>query len=190
MEDTIMSRYFTCHWQNRLWAPNINWNNRPIRSAGSTQFGPRGVLGGRGHAVYIISLNDGQLYLGGRMSVSRIVSRDEAVRVRGTDDLYDVDEWVIDETPEGGSRLHLTRRLAPELTHRLCWIMASGDEQGLCFVSQTHLSPQATRGVHELTEGSAHLLDEIISLTDRMPRTGELITVTEALLRRLRQGSH
>ena len=42
---------------------------------------------------------------------------------------------------------------------------------------------QATRGVRELTPESAAMLDRIIKVTDPLPNEGQLLTVTEELLR-------
>jgi hypothetical protein len=60
--------------------------------------------------------------------------------------------------------------------------MASGEERGLCLVSDTHLDTQATRGVRELTAESAELLGRLIALSDAMPRAGGLVPVTNEML--------
>ncbi len=177
-----MSRFFTCHWQNKYWNPDCNSEGKPIRSSGGNRYTSRGIAGGRGHKAYIVSMLDGQLYLGGRMTVSRIVSREEAVRIRGNDRLYPADEWLIDDTLEGGTSLHLRRRLAPKVAQQIRCILASGEERGLFFVSDTHLDVQATRGVRELTAESAEFLDRIITLTDAMPPDEKLVTVTDEML--------
>ena len=78
LEGDVMVRYWTCHWQNRFWRGDVNTENTPCRSSGSNSFRKRGVS--PGGIAYIISLADGQLLLGGRMTVKKIVSRDEAVR--------------------------------------------------------------------------------------------------------------
>jgi hypothetical protein len=54
--------------------------------------------------------------------------------------------------------------------------------KGLFFTSDTHLDNQATRGIRELTPESAVLLDRIIEVTDRLPRTGQMLTVTEDIV--------
>jgi hypothetical protein len=179
-----MARYWTCHWQSRLWRDDINAEFDPIDGSGSNQFRKRGVA--PGDVVYIVSLSGGRLYLGGRMPVRRIVSRPEAVRIFGTDNLYEADEWVIDEE-RSGTPLHLHRRLAPEVTRQIRCIMADGSERGLCFVDQDNLDGQATRGIRRLAPESAELFDRIIAVTDAMPRTGRLITVTEAMLHAVRR---
>ncbi len=175
-------RFWTCHWQFRYWRTDVNRENQPIRGSGGNRYTSRGIRGGCGHSAYIVSMSAGHLYLGGRMCVSRIVSRAEAVRIRGTDQLYPADEWLIDDTPEGGTPLHLLRRLAPDVTREIVCIMADGDERGLFFMDDDNLDVQATRGVRELTAASAELLDRIIAITDAMPRDGQLLTVTSAML--------
>lgn len=177
-----MVRYWTCHWQFRLWRDDVNTEFEPIDGCGSSKFGERGVA--LGDSLYIVSLSDGHLYLGGRMPVKRIVPRAEAVRILRSDTLYDADEWVIDED-KSGTPLHL--HLASEVTRQIAWIMADGSERGLRFVDERNLDVQATRGVRQLTPESAELLDRIIAATDALPRSGRLITVTESMLKAVRR---
>lgn len=174
-----MNSVWTCHWRFRYWRPDINREGRPVCSSGSNSFRKRGVS--VGDSVYIVSLSAGQLYLGGRMVVQRIVSRPEAVRLWNNDSLYDAEEWIVDPE-ESGTLLHLHRRLSPALTKRLRFVSSSGPKEPF-FVSETELDNQTTRGVRELTPESGALLDRIIEVSDRLPRTGQLITVTEELLR-------
>jgi 5-methylcytosine-specific restriction endonuclease McrA len=173
-----MARFWTHHWQRRYWRHDVN-RPGPVCSSGSNSFRKRGVS--IGDTAYIISLSDGHLLLGGRMTIQRIVSRDEAVRFWGTKKLYPAEEWIIDPG-KSGTRLDLRRRLAPELTRRLRFVSPQSGVRGLFFKSDTHLDGQATRGVQELTPESAALLDRIIDLTDRLPQSDEWITVTEDLL--------
>ena len=62
-------RFWTCHWQFRYWRPDVNSEGQPIRGSGGNRYTTRGIRGGRGDRAYIVSLSDGQLYLGGRMTV-------------------------------------------------------------------------------------------------------------------------
>ncbi len=174
-----MARFWTCHWRYASWRDDINSEYGPVCSSGSNSFRKRGV--GVGDTIYAISLSAGLLYLGGRMTVKRIVSREEAVRLWDSDSLYDAEEWVVD--PErAGTPLHLHRLLAPELTKQLRFVSKGGAKEA-CFISETELDNQATRGVRELTPESAVLLDRVIKVTDRLPRSEHLLTVTEQLLR-------
>jgi len=173
-----MARFWTCHWQFRYWRPNINPENQPVDSSGSNTFSKKGVS--VGDIVYVVSLSEGHLYLGGRMLVKRIISRPEAVRLWNNDNLYEAREWVVDPE-QRGTLLHLHRRLSPALTRRLRFESKAG-VRPLCFVSDSELDNQATRGVRELTAESAALLDQIIETTDRLPRSDQVLTVAEELL--------
>lgn len=173
-----MNKFWTCHWQFRFWRPDINQEGQPVDSSGSNSFVKRGVSAG--DTVYIISLSGGQLYLGGKMTVKRIVSRPEAVKLWNNDNLYDAREWAVDPE-QSGSKLHLHRRLSPALTRQLRFLSASSPK-GLCFFSDNELDNQATRGVRRLSPESAELLDRIIAFTDRIPNDGKTITVTDELL--------
>lgn len=173
-----MAHCWTCHWKFRYWRPDINQEYLPIDASGSNNFRKRGVS--VGDIVYVVSLSEGHLYLGGRMLVKRIVSRPKAVRLLNTDNLYDAEEWVVDPE-QRGTLLHLHRRLSPALTRRLRFESKAG-VRPLCFVSNSELDNQATRGVRELTTESAALLDQIIEATDRLPRSNQVLTVTEDLL--------
>jgi len=134
-----------------------------------------------GDVVYVITLADGLLYLGGRMTVGEIVSRREAVRFCGTDDLYPAKEWIIDRK-KAGTPLNLHRRLSPALSKRLRFISPGGKTRGLYFVEGDRLYGQATRGLQELTPDSASLLDQILQVTDPMGIPDKFLTVTEELL--------
>ena len=111
-----MARFWTCHWQFRSWRDDINTEFEPVCSSGSNSFTKRGVS--VGDTAYIVSLGGGQLFVGGRMVVKRIVSREEAVDLWDNDNMHDSEEWIVDPELQG-TLLHLHRRLAPSLTKRL-----------------------------------------------------------------------
>lgn len=174
-----MARYWTHHWQNCYWNNEDNPEYQPISAAGSNRFKMRGVQAG--DIVYIITIIDGQLYLGGKMLVYQIVSRNQAVRILNNPYLYqDASDWVINQV--GGSPLNLYRRLSPEISHQLSFLSPSSEIKRLFFDSPTHLNRQATRGVRELTFESASLLDRIIDLTDQLPRSKKINIVTKEMI--------
>src|SRR5438270_300332 len=71
-----IKRYWTSYWREQGWSRNMEYE--PISlSAGA--FSKRNVS--VGDVLYVVSLHAGQLLLGGRMTVGRIVTREEAVRV-------------------------------------------------------------------------------------------------------------
>src|SRR5438046_330610 len=114
-----MSRFFTCHWKFDQW--RCNEERSPIDSAGHSSFRDRGVQDSKGHKVYIVSISERHLFLGGRMTVDRVVSRDEAVRVTGNENLWDAPEWVIGDA-KNGTPLNTYRRLAPALAQQLQFV--------------------------------------------------------------------
>jgi len=175
-----MARSWTCHWQFSTWRPDINSEGTRVRSSGSNSFRKRGVS--PGDTVYVVSLKGGQLYLGGRYTVERVVSRMDALRLLGRADenLYEADEWAID-LQETGTLLDLRRRLSPEVTRRLRFESKAGPKEP-CFVTATELDNQATRGVREVTAESAALLDKVIAATDGRPESAGVVTVTEQML--------
>jgi hypothetical protein len=181
-----MTRYWTCYWQQSLWRDEVNKEFEPIDCSLSNTFRRRGVS--RGDVAYIVSLADGKLFLGGRLTVRQIVSRSDAKRILQTDNLYRANDCIIDQ--ESGTSLHLRRRLASELSRQLQFISKKSQPNQLCFVSASRLDGQAIRGIRELTQESAAILDRIIQITDRWPRPGRLVTVTKELLRSGRAGAN
>jgi hypothetical protein len=174
-----VTRFWTCHWQNRGWQNDVNQEYDPVHSSGSNMFRARGVS--VGDVIYIISLMDGQLMLGGRMTVERIASRSEAVEITGNENLWDAAEWVIG-TKETGTPLNLHRQLVPALSRKIRFLSSNSEPTEVLFASETDIHIQGTRGIRELTEESAIILDHIIQITDALPRTNQLFTVTEEML--------
>ena len=103
--------------------------------------------------AYVVSIAEGQLLLGGRMTIKRIVSRDEAVRIGREDNLIDTDEFIIGEE-ESGTPLNLHRRFAPDVARRLRFVSPKRGPTPLFFRSDTHLDGQAAREIRELTAES------------------------------------
>ena len=173
-----MPRFWTCYWTSATWKPSINTEGELVNGSGSNSFTTRGVS--PGDVAYIVSVSDGQLFLGGRMTVKKIVTRAQAVRLLGSRNLYDADEWIVDPDEEG-TPLDLHRRLSPSVTKQLRFQSKSSTKE-LCFVSPTELDRQAIRGVRELTPESALLFDRILVATDSQPRTGQMVTVTDDMI--------
>lgn len=170
-------QFWTAHWQSSLWNPKANVEGHPIQASGSGVLETRGIA--PGDVLYIISLSEGHLLLGGKMVVQHIVSREAACQMLGRDSLFETNQWAINM--HGGSPLHLHRRLSPKLSKKLIFLRAGG-ERGLTFRDGSKLDNQATRGLSQLTRESARLLDSIIDVTDSMPQTVDMMTVTDELL--------
>ena len=175
-----MARFWTCHWQFRHWESNVIDGPWRIDSSASNLFEKRGVK--PGDFMYIISINRGQLFLGGRMTVKKILSQAEAAQ-HWDKELYDMrhsNEWIVGRK-NTGTFLQVKRCLSPNLTKQLRF-QTKTEIKEPCFVTETELDNQATRGVRELTPESAAFLDRIIEITDRWPKSDQLITVTEEQL--------
>lgn len=173
-----MNRYWTTYWRGAHWLGNVEFSE--VSSSGGT-YSKRGVE--RGHLAYIVSVQRGVLFLGGRMKIQKIVSREEAVKIRRNPNLYNAPDWLI-AAPGSGTPLDLHRSIDPEIVTELRFI--SGNiEMPLKFKRGTELDEQTLRGVRELSIKSALLFDEVIALTDRMPHDRGPIVVTRSLLRSL-----
>jgi hypothetical protein len=149
-------RYWMYHWQNRFWRNEVNAENEPLSSAYGSQFSKRGIKSG--DFVYVVSLRDGRLMIGGRMTVGDIVPPEAKKR----------DEWL--HAQEGtGTPLHLNRRLPRGLAKALRLVSSGSKVKSLLFdrYDKTRLDVQTTRGIRELTMESAARLNKFIKITDR-----------------------
>ena len=179
----VTQRHWTSYWKERTWAANVEYE--PVGFSGGA-FQKRGVA--IGDIIYIISQHAGQLFLGGRMTVGRFATRNEAVRIRKENDLYDADEWVVAQQGSG-TPFHQHRQLAPDVTKQLRFVSGRSDTaKALLFVDDRNLDRQTTRVVRELTMGSVSLLDEVIEMTDDQPRPGQPTIISEEHLREYRAG--
>ncbi len=150
-------RSFMHHWKNRLWRSDVNPENEPITGANGNIFSKRGISAG--DVVYVVTLREGQLYLGGRITVGRIGPPADG---------FEAAERIEAEN-NSGTRLKLHRRLVPVLSEKLHIVSKDGESRGLRFVTPTDLDRQALRVMPELTPASAALLDLIIEKTDSVP---------------------
>lgn len=151
------TRYWTSYWKYDNWF--VNPAGMPVRFSGGS-FSRRGLE--EGHLVYIVSINAGELLLGDRMTVDRIVTREEAIRIRGKSDLYQAPDWLIAREGSGTS-LHHDRRVAVDVARQLRFISGRQGQTGtLHFIDEHRLSGQTLRVPRQLTVESAALLDDII----------------------------
>lgn len=167
-----MARYWTSYWRGVNWLANTEFSE--IEYSGGN-FSKRVTPG---DFVYIVSVQRGQLLVGGRMQVAEIVSRDEAVRRRKKEDLYDAREWAVGK-PGTGTPLHLRRIIACELARDLRFL---SPRPILTFKEHGGLDEQTLRVSRELSSESALLLDEIIRATDSLPLENGQLTVSRGLL--------
>lgn len=174
-----MPRFWTTYWQFRFWTPDVNQDGLPLSQSGSNVYRARGVS--VGDTVYVLSVGEGQLYLGGRMVVGKIVSREEAVRLSDNEGLYDASEWLV-ARKDSGTPLRLRRRLSRELTKQLRFVTPKGPQE-LFYRTDTHLDTQTLRGVRQLTDEAAELLDRCIAASEARVNSKGVVLVTSRMLK-------
>ncbi len=170
-----MIKYWTCHWQFKYWTPSHNEEGKAIVASGSNLFLDRGVR--TNDLVYVISMSRGLLYLGGRMTVRELITRDAAVSRLGNDRLYEgADEWILGDK-SGGTLLRLNRRLSADVSAKIQFLSPLGVKKAPFFKQPGVLDNQATRGVRQFTKPTGELFERIIRLTDDAKRFSAPATI-------------
>src|SRR5437867_962858 len=73
----VMTRYFTHYWSNATWEDHAeSMHGQPLEHIAGNLFGENGVV--PGDFVYVVTVIDGNLFLGGRMRVGRFTDQVEA----------------------------------------------------------------------------------------------------------------
>jgi len=178
-------RYWMCHWKNKFWQSDLDCELQPIKFAAGNEFASRGVQ--YGDVVYIVSIKDGKLLLAGKMIVDRIVSYNQILKLYG-EPAYRASEYLISKEDSATPR-NYHRQLSTEVSQKLRFV-SDESESSLYFEDEDRLYRQATRKLRNFTKESAKLLDRIIELTDQVPFTASMVTVTDKSLASLRQISN
>ena len=156
-------RYFTHYWDEETcrWQEE-DASGKPFQHTASNVFEKRGVE--PGDFVYGWSFSGGKLFLIGRMKVDRFVSQREA------DALYkDVGgvAWKSRDhviTQSGAATpMHFNRIIPPSLISRLTFLGPTGQVNSPKYFPNRKVNPQTFRGVRELTQQCALLLDTLIN---------------------------
>lgn len=152
-----MSRGFTHYWNRESWDASeaSGWN---LQWLASSLWERAGV--GPGDAVYPVTLRDGTTYLGGRMIVDRVVSRAEALRILGTDDIWDAPLVALGRA-DASTGMDYNRIIPPEIVRRLRFD-ASGEERPPVLHGDV-LDQQTLRGVRRLTPAARDLLEDLLA---------------------------
>jgi hypothetical protein len=146
-----MARFFTHGWQ---YAEALKEEDKALCHAAGSRFSSRGIE--PGDFVYVVAVHEGELHVLGKMQVGKIVTKDEARRILGTEP-YDAPEHVIATacTQATLRRVHTT--LAKELR-----FISGLQKKSLAFREEGVLEPQAVRNILELDAESASRLDELL----------------------------
>ena len=152
-----MTRYFTHYWTNQTWEHGRTSGYDRVEHTAGNMFRKRGV--GSEDYIYIITVVEGRLLLGGRMEVEQIMNRDEAVGLRGPD-LWDAADHAIGKA-ESDSGMNFDRIVPDEVVRELRF-MAGGKVVEPVFKGIDRLDTQTMRAVRELTPASSELLERLM----------------------------
>lgn len=168
-----MTRYFTHYWANPTWeimAELLSTHvDGKLARAGSNRFRSKNIQSG--DYVFVVTILDGQLRVGGRIIVDKVLDQADAeVYADWGFDIWQSDQHVamplkdaFSFTPENIVPVDDVKRLE----------FISGDSvKTLKFIDEKRLDPQTLRGVRELTPSSATLLNEYIETIDSISEQG------------------
>lgn len=148
-----MARFFTYSWQYAE-ARKESERGGPLAHAAGSRFSSRGI--DAGDFVYIVAVHRGQLYLLGKMQVGKIVSKDEARRIFGTEP-YDAPEHLIASACTSAQLTEVPVAVAKELR-----FVGDSRKEALAFREEDILDPQTMRAIRELDPDSASRLDDLL----------------------------
>lgn len=154
-----MTKYFTHYWLNSTWEQDRNEGVERFDYTAGKLFEIRGVRSG--DVVYAVTVYSGKLFVCGSVTVGEICDRNQASKIIQTppQQLWkDATEFII---PSHSTTVNFDIQVPDEITRRLTFITKEG-EKSLVFKSKNHLDQQTLRGVRQLTEESAALLDSVL----------------------------
>ena len=155
--------YFTHYWKNDTWRHMTEIKNQvqnyKLARAGSNLFRKRGVT--PGDYVYIVTVFDGELFLGGSIHVENILDQDQVERYH--DWGYKI--WVSDDhivsLIDFAMEFNPVRKVPFQIVNKLRFVSNTGIKP--LKLIDGKIDGQTLRGVRRLSKGSAILLDEIVS---------------------------
>jgi hypothetical protein len=145
---------FTQYWQNDTWDAARGDGDR-LHYVGGNEFRKRGVE--PGDFVYVVTNQQGKMYVAARMVVEKITDAAEARRLLKTDDLWPADEHVIGRD---GTLKRFDIRVPDDDARRLRF---GSDELPLVFARPDVLDQQTLRGVRRLSSESASILNNLLA---------------------------
>jgi len=149
--------FFTHYWSGETFKRLAQTPGGDLDHTAGNQF--NGVM--PGDTVYVISFFGGVLYVVGRMTVERVATREEAIAVLGTSDLWDAKQHVI--AKQGTSS---RERFDVPISQSDVWTIEFIDSNGAVVPPKRNrhgrVDPQTFRGVREITAPTASLLDSYL----------------------------
>jgi len=158
-----MPKYFTHYWTNTTWdemsAILEQYSDGKLFRAGSNLFNPQKIK--KGDQVYIVTIKQGLLYLGGRIIVDHILPHNKAVNFQDWGyPLWEANYHIIMNKMSAGYFKHLNK-ISNEVTQDLRF-RSTGGLRKLKYEDKGILDRQTLRGVRQLTKKSAERLDQFL----------------------------
>src|SRR2546426_3577217 len=117
------TRYFTHYWANDTWAENSHAEGEPFRHAASNLFRSRGVASG--DFVYVVTVQEGRLFLAGRIEVDRVLGQEDAEARIGQGPLWPAGDHIVAK-PGTEKPVRFHRKVPPDVVNRLRFIGGDG----------------------------------------------------------------
>jgi hypothetical protein len=170
-----MSRYFTHYWKNDTWDEYREAREgTPLVRTASNKFRSKGVE--PSDFIYVVTVQQGKLFLLGRLEVAGILTREQA-QERFGQDVWNAEDHAVG-THVTGTPMRFDGIVSDDIVQRLGFVTADGITK-LTYRAPGHLDQQTLRGVRELTPDSAALLDQIIQQRDANVATDALNAVAQ-----------
>ncbi|MDT8324719.1 MAG: hypothetical protein RRA94_11435, partial [Bacteroidota bacterium] len=158
-----MPRYFTVFWSDTYCEERYRAgvSGEALSHLAGEGFAAAGIAGG--DVVYVISAYDGQFLLVARLVVEHVLDSYEAAQNLSEEDVEIASEYLI---PQVGTATpqYFTRQLRWEEVGDLRLLSGDGTPKPLKFAGDEAIDEEAVHGVREVSESSAMLFDEAISM--------------------------
>ena len=151
-----MSKYFTYLWKNDEWKRKVKDLDQNLIYAASNQFSERGVK--VEDTLFIVTVLDGCLYLGGKIIIKQITNRSTAASLLSLNeaDLWKASEYAI-ASLSSISIFQKNNLIEGVISHKLEFTDGRGFKNPK--LKDGKLDVQTFRGVRELYDDSyKHLL--------------------------------
>jgi len=157
-DGAFMTRYFTAYWKNDSWTRELQ-RGATLNHTAANNFRSKGVA--PGDVVYIVTVLKGELYVGGKIVVERVVSQKQAEEAILGENLWNAVDHLI--AVPGATAPLRPIQASSSVARRILFTTGKG-----LLYRKGKIDEQTLRGVRELTPESAGLLNEVIGGNTRI----------------------
>ena len=151
-----MNRYFLQLWarsQNNWLAAKDVKRGDLLDHTASNQFGQKHI--NQGDFIYVVTVEERELYLIGRIKVRKICSQTEAHRILGRRDLWEAENHALAE-PGSELPMHNDLIVPPQIAENLTFLTKEG------YTILGDVDGRKLQTIRELTPESAYKLDGLL----------------------------